>query len=431
MTTALIGRAWAGSEPARVALVSRHAGSLLAPLRANGGHETLECPDWAAFATRAADTLFDLLLCDAELVGGLPRDVAAQVLVLGESNAPVAGDLPVIAVSALEHSLDSLLAMANALSRCNTRCRELERLIDGIRTGSAMVGQSPAMRRLATAVSRAADCNATVLVEGPPGSGKSLAARMVHCKSRRSSRPLASIDCETATAESMARCLAEAQGSSIVCEQIDRLPNAAQAVLVRHLKERSAATESAPRIIATTSAHLPELVARGAFREDLYYRLHTFPIVVPALRERSGDLALLAQSILEGTVEPGRPTTLTPAAMAMLENMTWPGNVAQLEAVLRRAQLAAGGNTIDREHLAVPVAPCAAPAARTPQGSRPVAESDEVTEESILPFEQEEQRMLTRALAATKGNVRRAAQLLGIGRATLYRKIQQYQLRLQ
>ncbi len=146
----------------------------------------------------------------------------------------------------------------------------------------------------------------------------------------------------------MARCLAEAQGSSIVCEQIDRLPNAAQAVLVRHLKERSAATESAPRIIATTSAHLPELVARGAFREDLYYRLHTFPIVVPALRERSGDLALLAQSILEGTVEPGRPTTLTPAAMAMLENMTWPGNVAQLEAVLRRAQLAAGGNTIDR-----------------------------------------------------------------------------------
>ncbi len=79
----------------------------------------------------------------------------------------------------------------------------------------------------------------------------------------------------------------------------------------------------------------------------------------------------------------------------------------------------------------MPVAPCSAPAARTPQGSRPVAESDEVTEESILPFEQEEQRMLTRALAATKGNVRRAAQLLGIGRATLYRKIQQYQLRLQ
>jgi DNA-binding NtrC family response regulator len=113
--------------------------------------------------------------------------------------------------------------------------------------------------------------------------------------------------------------------------------------------------------------------------------------------------------------------------------MNWPGNVAQLEAVVRRAAALAAGTVIDREHLLSQAQPIVAPSAAAPTGpvARESTEEGELTEASIRPFEEEEQELLSRALRATKGNVRRAAQLLGIGRATLYRKIQQYRLRLQ
>ncbi|MFM1872617.1 MAG: hypothetical protein RL398_2039, partial [Planctomycetota bacterium] len=121
------------------------------------------------------------------------------------------------------------------------------------------------------------------------------------------------------------------------------------------------------------------------------------------------------------------------AAVNLLVSMNWPGNVAQLEAVVRRAAALAAGSVIDREHLLSQAQPVVTPSAAAPtsQASRETPEDGELTEASIRPFEEEEQELLSRALRATKGNVRRAAQLLGIGRATLYRKIQQYRLRLQ
>jgi two-component system response regulator AtoC len=110
--------------------------------------------------------------------------------------------------------------------------------------------------------------------------------------------------------------------------------------------------------------------------------------------------------------------------------MQWPGNVAQLESTIRRGQMLAGGAAIDCEHLMAPASHGAQNLVSTSVTSKRNAEAVELTEDSIRPFEDEEKFLLGRALQATKGNVRRAAQLLGIGRATLYRKIQQYQLRL-
>ncbi len=425
MTTALIGKQGALAAKARVAFVTRNGGSPLASAFHRTGHELLECPDWSSVATADATAPFDLILCDEGMLALLPAGITAPVLTMNDRQSSTS-----LTASALEATLEPMLSLAVALSQGAARCRELERVVDGIRSGTALVGRSPATRRLHSAVCRAADCDATVLIEGPAGSGKSLAARMIHAKSRRANRILTVIDCGTTVADALTKALEDARGTTLVLEDIDRLSAAAQALLVRHLKERPAGQGNAvPRLVTTTSAHLPEAVARGAFREALFYRRHALPIVVPGLRERIEDIQPIAQSIAEATSPAsGTMQHFTPTALMLLESMPWPGNITQLEATIRRAQLMAGGGPIDREHLLASPEGNAAPAT-TPV--RNGSADHEVSEDSILPFEQEEQQMLTRALRATKGNVRRAAQLLGIGRATLYRKIQQYRLRLQ
>ncbi len=158
-----------------------------------------------------------------------------------------------------------------------------------------------------------------------------------------------------------------------------------------------------------------------------------FPIAVPTLVERREDVPLLAARFLRRSSERnGLPDKgFTPAAMIVLETHPWPGNVSQLEHAVMRAHSLADGGPIDRVHVFGP-----ATGLKPPPGVKGFTDAlhdddEELGEEDILPFHEEEKRLLGRALMATKGNVRRAAQLLGIGRATLYRKIQIYQLRLQ
>ncbi|MBX3462677.1 MAG: sigma-54-dependent Fis family transcriptional regulator [Planctomycetes bacterium] len=437
MTTALIGNEGNVELRARVALIAR--GGMrddVAASVARSGHEVVEFPDWNAFLDAAVESTMDLVLFDGAHADGMPAALSVPSVLVGDdvAGAPASslGRLPAAAFGA---AIEPLLRIANELRLTLGRCRELETLVGGVRTGSALVGRSPVMRRLQSAVSRAADTDATVLVEGPRGAGKSLVARVVHCKSRRSGQAIQTTGCDRLDAESLQRLLEAARNTTLVLEDVERLPAAAQSVLVRHLKERNPARPTpGPRLIATTAAHLPELVAKGAFREDLYYRLHNFPIVVPSLRERAEDVGLIADAVLDAAVLPlGRTHQgFTPSARALLESLHWPGNVGQVETTVMRAHALAGGAPIDREHLLAPPPPAAAPAVRESGGQgRSVDVEPMLDESAIQPFEQEEQAILTRALRATKGNVRRAAQLLGIGRATLYRKIQQYRLRLQ
>ena len=419
MTTALIGREDSVRAHARVGLVSRQGFSELAEAVAQAGHEAVACASWSELCDEARTAPVDIVLCHEPCLEDLPGEWATPVVRVEQER-----DLT-------EDALAPLLSLAVELAAKVDRLAGLERFVAGIRSGAAMVGNTPPMRRLQSAVARAADCDASVLIEGPPGSGKSLAARSVHLKSRRGDKPLAVFECRDLSAEQLTQALTDCHDTTLLLESVDELPASAQSVLVKHLKERS--TSRAPslvRLIATTSAHVPELVARGAFREDLFYRLHAFPIVVPSLHERADDIPALAVAILDAGVPASgcNHRGFTPAARILLESMQWPGNVAQLEATVRRGHVLAGGGPIDREHLmsqAPGGAPAASPAARDPQ-----ADEVELTEDAIRPFEEEEKYLLGRALRATKGNVRRAAQLLGIGRATLYRKIQQYHLRL-
>ncbi|MBK8980602.1 MAG: sigma-54-dependent Fis family transcriptional regulator [Planctomycetes bacterium] len=295
-----------------------------------------------------------------------------------------------------------------------------------------LIGCSPAVRRLGGVISRAGLNDATVLIEGKPGVGKSLIAELVHRNGRRSCGTLRAVDCDGLTEAGLDDAIQSAAGGTLVLEDVDRLSSRCQSRLVRYLKDAGAGRDV--RIVATTAARLAELTAKGTFREDLYYRLNVFPVVVPGLAERREDIPLLARHFLARSAErEGLPDRgFTPGAMILLEAHPWPGNTAQLkQAVLRAHQLADGG-PIDRVHLFGPSTGVQPPP--DVQGLTDQIGGEDVDaalgEDDIRPFQEEEKRLLARALKATKGNVRRAAQLLGIGRATLYRKIQVYQLRL-
>jgi DNA-binding NtrC family response regulator len=434
MTTALFGKQAVSGDKALLALVMRQPNATAAGAVERAGFALLESTDWPGLVASMGSQPPLLVLCDEEAAEAVPAEVASAslVVIVADSVSPGAADTIRLPVTSIEGALDGLCQVARRLSSAEARCRELESAHAGLVSGAAMMGRSPVMRRLQGTLSRAAEGDVTVLIEGARGTGKSLAARIIHCKSRRGGRPLVAIEGSAVSADVFVKAIDSARNTTLVIENIDQLPASQQATLVRLLKERPAVGASSPRVIVTTSAHLPELVARGQFREDLYYRLHAFPIVVPALRERVEDVPFLASLLLESYCAPtGRANvTFSPAALVLLESMQWPGNVTQLDQIVRRALWNAGGGFIDREHILAlanaPAAPVGAPEAAGDRTARPALDED-----SIRPFEEEEKDLLSRALQATKGNVRRAAQLLQIGRATLYRKIQQYQLRLQ
>lgn len=386
----------------------------------------------------------DLALVDQELAEAVAQatELAAAAILLADG--PQSQDAPrsdtfmdVITRPATADRVLAVARVASELADLSRRNAKLENELAAYRSGSALLGCSPPMRRLSSVLSRAAENDATVLIEGKPGSGKTLAAHIIHASGRRSDRRLISVPSISVDESSMTNLLHEADGATLLLEDVDELPAAAQGTLVRFLKERTQRGQrpegSNVRLLTTTSARLPEQVARGAFREDLYYRLSLFPVVMPALHERREDVALLAMHFLKIVCEESNTPArgFTPTAMMLLESHPWPGNTAQLETAIRRAHALAGGGPIDRMHLLGPATGLEEAHENSPDEQRERHRDDgEATEADILPMAEQEKRLLTRALKATRGNVRRASQLLGIGRATLYRKIQVYKLKL-
>ncbi len=316
-----------------------------------------------------------------------------------------------------------------------------------------LVGRSPAFRRMLELMARVAPSDATVMLQGESGTGKELVAKAIHDASRRADRPFVAVDCSgltetlfeselfghekgsfTGASARRIGLVEAAAGGTLFLDELGDIPLGMQVKLLRLLEtgtfRRVGANEflkSDVRLISATHRSLRTMVDEGRFRQDLYYRLNTFPIALPPLRERSGDIPLLAETLLE-RVAPGRELHLTPPALALLTAYDYPGNVRELRNVLERATLLCDGNAIQPEHLPAEVLAAATEheevgAGATAQHGQQTALPAAAQRSSMQTLAQLEDEALRLRLAAHHGNRKALATELGISERTLYRKL--------
>ena len=306
----------------------------------------------------------------------------------------------------------------------------------GDASSTSLIGNSPAMVEVYKFVSRVAEADTTVLLEGETGTGKELVARMIHESSPRRKGRFAVVDCGalagtlletelfgavrgayTGADRDRMGMLESADGGTVFLDEIGDIDPAFQLRLLRFLQEREVRPVGSAtarlvnvRVLAATNRNLRLLVAEKKFREDLWYRLNVASIGLPPLRERSQDIAMLVEHFL-GIFQRRfrRQVILDPAAMKLALNYHWPGNVRQLLNILERLAILHPGGVVDEQAFR------SALAALDPGGK------DSASSDSLAEAEEEHIR---RVLEATHGNKTRAAEILGIERKTLYRKLE-------
>jgi len=306
-----------------------------------------------------------------------------------------------------------------------------------------LVGESESMHRVREQIRKVAATDATVLVLGESGTGKELVARAIHDASPRREAPFVGVACAAlpeglleselfghekgAFTGAVRRKLGRfelADGGTLFLDEIAEIPPGVQVKLLRALQERrfervggEETIEVDVRLVSATHRDLGRLVAEGRFREDLYYRLHVVPIALPPLRERPGDVALLARHFLERLAPRlGRPVRgFAPEALSRLERHAWPGNVRELENLVEQALVFAEGELIGEEDLP-PLGEAGAVSLPIPSGDRSLTD--------IL--EDLERRLILGAYRRARGVKAETARLLGIKPSALYYKLEKY-----
>jgi DNA-binding NtrC family response regulator len=435
--------------------------ALIAHQLSHLGYESMPFPSGEALLSGlASGATAEAVLLDVRMpgIGGL------ETLKRLKSQTP---SLPVIVLTA-DNALDTIVqamklgaedfipkpadaqrldvSLRNVLQATTLRAEvgRLSRTLSGRPRFSDILTRSPAMSAVLDQLKKAATSDITVLLLGESGTGKELMANAVHTASGRSSGPFVAVNCAaipdtlvesllfghekgafTGATERRPGKFQDADGGTLFLDEIGDLKPDLQAKLLRALQEREVepvgSRKAVPvnvRVIAATHQHLPDLVQKGAFRDDLYYRLSAFPVRLPPLRERRDDIPLLAAAFVERfsmqeSLFPSR--RLTPPALAVLMSRDWPGNVRELENTLHRA-------------VVLSDAPDVSPALLEGVSLRLSRPEAAPLANPLLTLDQLEKTHIQTVLKATQGNMSQAASLLGISRNTLYRKTRDYGL---
>ncbi len=324
----------------------------------------------------------------------------------------------------------------------------LQRQVERPYSLGEMVGESSAMRSVWEAVLQIAGADIDVLVSGETGTGKELVARSVHRQSSRSQGPFVPVDCAaipedlleselfgreagafTGAARRSLGLLEFADGGTVFLDEIGELPMRLQAKLLRTLQERKirrvGGTRETPinvRIVAATNRNLDLEVKEGRFRDDLYYRINVASIVLPPLREREGDVAVLAKHFIErfGTEGAGASRNMDPDALEILASYRWPGNVRQLQNVIKRALVISKDPTLSVNDLPDELVALT--------DSIPTGEREGFFETRRRTTDAFEREYLSKLLTVCRGEVVQAAKKARVPRGTFYRLLKKHGL---
>ena len=432
------------------------ARSTLALLLRKRGHHVLEADGLTAATKRLGEEVFDLVVTDLKMPDGDGLDVLRAVkahaprteVILLTAYAGWRSAKEAMRLGALDyfekgvdpdelyHRIDKALA-ERALRRENENLRAQLRERYGL---PGLIAQSPAMHDVLDLVERVAPTGATLLIRGESGTGKEVVAKAVHHASPRAARPFVAVNCGavpetlleselfgftrgafTGAVASKLGLFAEADGGTLFLDEIGEMPGALQVKLLRTLQSgeirRLGATQATTidvRVIAATNRDLAAMISGGSFREDLFYRLNVIEVVLPPLRERREDLPALAEYFASrSAARLGREIRLAPETVERLLRYPWPGNVRELENAIERAVILARGDAVTPEDLPPHVA-----------AGLNLGPSPALPKQTSLA-EAERGHILT-TLERYGRNHSAAAEALGIGRTTLWRKLKEY-----
>jgi len=468
--------------PMRVLVVDDEArvGDLLRRELSDRGHAAEAVTSSQAALARLAETGFDLVVTDLRmappdglaLVAEIKRRWPATDVLLMTAYGDESTAVKAMRAGAYDYlkkdpqvDPDEVQVRIERLLEARTGQAErdrLEREVKALRTVAlTIVGQSKALADALSLLDKVAPTDSTVLIRGESGTGKDLFARAIHFGSPRAGGPWVKVNCGAlpenlleselfghergaftgAVARKLGR-FEQANGGTIFLDEIGELSPALQVKLLQVLEEKafvrvggSETLHVDVRIVAATNKDLEAGVAEGTFREDLFYRLHIFPITLPALRERREDLVALTHWFLARAGAP--PDKITPAGYQAIAAYPFPGNIRELEHVIERALIIAGPEPITPDELifrpvrrAVP--PSGAPAAPARGAAGFLEGGFAVPEipEAGLSLEALEKALILQALERAGQNKSRAARLLGLTRRTLYSRMEKHGLRI-
>ena len=334
-----------------------------------------------------------------------------------------------------------LVSRAVEKARMNVRLEKLEKKVGHTYSFDSVLGDSKALKDAVSLARKVSGTDVPVLLTGETGTGKEVFAQAIHYNSKRAKQNFVAVNCSSFSKELLESemfghkagsftgalkdkkgLFEEADNGTIFLDEIGEMAFELQAKLLRILEtgEYIKIGDTKPtrvnvRVVAATNRNLPEEITAGRFREDLFYRLSVFQIHLPPLRERAGDVRILAKAFVKDfSVRLARPVTeITPAFLEALEQQPWKGNIRELRNVIERSLIVCESERLDVADLPLDI-----------QNTHYV-QSDETTPGSF-ELSAMERRHIARVLEYTKGNKTEAARLLKIGLTTLYRKIEEY-----